>query len=141
MLACAFVMQVRTTDLDLVTTVLTPIVLILGPVLAGATLRHWRDTAAALGRLRAQLADERERYVRAAALEERDRIARELHDVISHSVTAMVVQAGAAEQQLPADSVDRERVHAVRRAGQEALTELRRQLDVLHREEQGGRPA
>ncbi len=84
MLACASVMMVRTTDLDLANTLLTPVVLFGGPVLAGTTVRRWRDTAASLRRLRQELAHERDLEARAAALEERTRIARELHDVISH---------------------------------------------------------
>ena len=51
--------------------------------------------------------------------------------MISHSVSVMVVQAGAAEQLLPEDSPAREPLLAVRRTGKEALTELRRQLGVL----------
>jgi len=51
--------------------------------------------------------------------------------VISHAVTVMVVQAGAAEQLLdPADPA-RSRVHAVRSTGTQALGELRRQLGLM----------
>ena len=62
---------------------------------------------------------------------ERNRVARDLHDVVAHSVSAMVVQAGAAEAQLDPDCRARSQVAAVRRTGKETLTELRRQLGVL----------
>ncbi len=104
---------------------------LMAPVLAGLLLRRSRAQTAELRRLAGELATERQAHLRAAAAEERNRIARELHDVISHSVSVMVVQAGAAEQQLPADSPAREQLLAVRRTGKEALTELRRQLGVL----------
>jgi signal transduction histidine kinase len=67
-----------------------------------------------------------------AAAEERARIARELHDVVTHHVTAMVVQADATQFLL----ADRDRVTvaltAVSDTGRRALTELRNLLDVLH---------
>lgn len=108
----------------------SPIALMI-PVAGGILLRRSRLKTEELERLGAELAAEREAHARSAVAEERDRIARELHDVISHSVSVMVVQAGAAEQQLPADSPAREQLLAVRRTGKEALTELRHQLGVL----------
>jgi signal transduction histidine kinase len=109
---------------------ISPIVLV-APVLGGMLLRRSRYQTSELRRLAAELVTERQAHLRAAAAEERNRIARELHDVISHSVSVMIVQAGAAEQQLPVDSPGREQLLAVRRTGKEALTELRRQLGVL----------
>ena len=114
----------------------SPLVIIGGPALAGALLQRSRRQTAELERLSAALAEERERHAEAAATAERNRIARELHDVISHAVTVMVVQAGAAEQLLPRDAEARRRVHAIRQTGKEALGELRRQLGVLRE----GRP-
>lgn len=134
LLTCAYVMQVTTTDLDLANTVVTPLVILGGPAVVGALLRRSRQRSEELRRLGKELVAEREAHALAAAAEERNRIARELHDLISHSVTAMVVQAGAAEQQLPPGADARGHVSAVRLAGKEALAELRRQLGVLRTE-------
>ena len=96
---------------------LTPLVLVGGPALAGGLLRRARQQAEQLRRLTAELAAERRAHAAAAAAAERARIARELHDVISHSVTVMVVQAGAAEKLLPADGPAAEQVRAIRGTG------------------------
>lgn len=67
-----------------------------------------------------------------AAAEERARIARELHDVVAHGVSVMVVQADAAEEMFvrdPARAVAP--LQNIQRAGREALTDLRRLLGVM----------
>jgi signal transduction histidine kinase len=75
---------------------------------------------------------ERETEARAAAAEERARIAREMHDVVAHSLSVMVVQAEAAEAMLDADPERARRpLAAVQQTGRGALTELRRMLGVL----------
>jgi signal transduction histidine kinase len=79
-----------------------------------------------------QLKRERELAARVAVADERARIARELHDVIAHSVSVMVVQAGAARR-LVDRRPDRagEAMRQVEGSGRDALTELRRLLGVL----------
>lgn len=69
---------------------------------------------------------------RAAVFEERARIARELHDVVSHHVTGMVVLADAASFLLPAEEEQvRRRLGAIADGGRSALADLRRLLEVL----------
>ncbi|HEX5596500.1 MAG TPA: sensor histidine kinase [Micromonosporaceae bacterium] len=67
-----------------------------------------------------------------AIIEERTRIARELHDVVAHAMSVMVVQAGAAEQMV-ADDPDRVRkaLATIRRTGNGALAEMRRVVTML----------
>jgi signal transduction histidine kinase len=73
---------------------------------------------------------------RSAVSEERGRIARELHDVVAHSVSIIAVQAGAAEELIERDPVRaREHMASVRRTAREALGEMRRLLDVLRTDE------
>ncbi len=85
----------------------------------------WRDRATR---------SEREQLLvtRAALAEERARIARELHDVLAHSVSVMVVGAGAARQVLSTSPGEaRETLLAVESTGREAMTELRSLLSVM----------
>jgi signal transduction histidine kinase len=73
---------------------------------------------------------ERERL--AVVAEERARIARELHDVIAHSVSVMVVQAGAAEEMLKRDAARAgEPIRAVQETGRQALVEMSRLVGLL----------
>ena len=98
----------------------------------GATVRRRTGQAeAATQAVRHEIA-EREAATRKAVVEERSRLARELHDVISHSVSAMVVQAGAAERVLDrSPDKARQAVQAVGEIGRDALGELARLLGVL----------
>jgi signal transduction histidine kinase len=79
-----------------------------------------------------RLDSERERHVRTAALGERMRLAREIHDVIAHSVSVMVIQAAGARTVMDRDPLRAESaLRSVERAGREALAEMRRLLGVL----------
>jgi signal transduction histidine kinase len=83
---------------------------------------------------RAQLAErERDLAAREAVVEERARIARELHDAIAHNVSMMVVQAGAERRVLEeeASGATREVLVTIERIGRGALTEMRRLVGML----------
>jgi signal transduction histidine kinase len=104
------------------------------PWLGGRTMRRRRRLAAALEETARQLELEREDRARAAVLDERVRIARELHDLVAHSVSTMVVQAGAARRMVrdrPGEA--RDAALAIEGTGREALGELRGLLGVLRR--------
>jgi signal transduction histidine kinase len=79
---------------------------------------------------------EREHELRAnqAVAEERARIARELHDLVAHNVSVMVVQAGAERHALPdGENSTREALTSIEQAGRQALAEARRLLGMLRR--------
>jgi signal transduction histidine kinase len=108
-----------------------------GAWVLGRALRRRRLTAVELRNRAARLEREREERARVAVAEERGRIARELHDVIAHSMSVIVVQAGAAEQILEHDPVRaREALGSIRRAGNDALEEMRRLLGILRHEDE-----
>jgi signal transduction histidine kinase len=108
-----------------------------GAWVLGRALRRRRLATVELQDRAAQLEREREERARAAVAEERGRIARELHDVIAHSMSVIVVQAGAAEQILEHDPARaREALHSIRRAGNDALEEMRRLLGILRRDDE-----
>ncbi|MFI4928426.1 MAG: sensor histidine kinase, partial [Burkholderiales bacterium] len=88
---------------------------------------------------RAELAErERDVAAREAVLDERARIARELHDVIAHHVSVMVVQAGAERRTLDDSSgTTREVLETIETTGRGALVEMRRLLGMLRDERHG----
>ena len=95
-----------------------------------------REEQAEAAEVRAVRAEgEREAAARVAVAEERARIARELHDVVAHAVSVMVLQVGAVRHKLP-DSLAQQRdaLRSVERAGRTALTEMRRLLAAVNRE-------
>ncbi len=117
--------------------VFTPILFGIG-WLAGFALRERVDQAEA-AEARAQQAErERETAARIAVAEERARIARELHDIVAHAVSVMVLQVGAVRHGLPEELADdREALGGVERTGRTALTEMRRLLGAMRREGDG----
>jgi signal transduction histidine kinase len=104
------------------------------PALLGRVLRSRNALNRRLDEQARQIERNRVERERAAVLGERTRIARELHDVVAHDVSVMLVQAAAAKRTVPSD-VDRARaaIAAVEDTGREALGELRRLLGVLRR--------
>jgi signal transduction histidine kinase len=102
---------------------------------AGFALRE-RAQQAEAAETRANIAErERDAAARVAVAEERARIARELHDVVAHAVSVMVLQVGAVRHKLPeAQADDREALRGVERAGRTALTEMRRLLAAMRRD-------
>lgn len=103
-----------------------------GPFVAGRVMRRRRASERALaGRAEAAQRDAEER-ARAAVAEERARIARELHDVVAHSVSVMLLQARGARRVLGEDQEPaREALGTIERSGRQALDEMRRMLSVL----------
>ena len=83
--------------------------------------------------MRATLAErEREAAARIAVAEERARIARELHDIVAHAMSVMVLQIGAVRHKLPQTlEEDRNALGRVEQAGRTALTEMRRLLGAM----------
>ncbi len=103
---------------------------------AGDNIRTRRAYLAELEARAARLEREREERDQRAVTEERTRIARELHDVIAHNVSVMVVQASAGEEVFDTDPARaRESLSAVAATGRAALAELRRLLGVIRTEE------
>ncbi|HET9521753.1 MAG TPA: histidine kinase [Candidatus Limnocylindrales bacterium] len=105
-------------------------------VLVSWTLGTWsRERHAYIGTVeqRAQRAEtDREERAHRAVAAERERIARELHDVVTHHVSVIVLQAGVARRVLakrPDDAAAA--IAAIDRAGRQALTEMRRMLGIL----------
>lgn len=93
--------------------------------------RHAKRAAAAAG-LASRLDQIHESQMREALSEERSRIAREMHDVISHSVSLMVIQAGAAEATLASRPAEAQSaLSTIQDVGTEAVSELGRLLGVL----------
>jgi signal transduction histidine kinase len=83
--------------------------------------------------MRATLAErEREAAARIAVAEERARIARELHDIVAHAMSVMVLQVGAVRHKLPQTlEEDRDALGRVEQAGRTALAEMRRLLGAM----------
>ncbi len=110
--------------------------LTLGTWLVGRLVRAWREQAGELARLAAQLARERADNARLAVTEERTRIARELHDVVGHTLSLMVLQAGAERLALGDERPGtREALRGIEEAGRSTLAELRRLVGVLRRDD------
>jgi signal transduction histidine kinase len=106
--------------------------------LAGFVLRERAEQAEAAEQRAAQAERERDAAARIAVAEERARIARELHDIVAHSVSVMVLQVGAVRHSLPDElAEDSDALEGVERTGRTALTEMRRLLGAMRRDGDG----
>jgi signal transduction histidine kinase len=110
----------------------TALLVLLPTVAAGNMMRTWRQRAGSVSdQLQRAEAEHQAATQRAIALE-RSRIASELHDVVTHNVSVMVVQAGAARRVLDSSPADtREALQAIEASGRNAMTELRHLLSLL----------
>jgi signal transduction histidine kinase len=116
-------------------------VLLAAAWILGEGVRQRRVHAAELEDRAARLERERDEKVRQAAIQERLRIARELHDVVAHSLSVIGVQAGAARLVLDADphpTRAREAVAAIEATANQAMAEMRRALGILRDTERSG---
>jgi signal transduction histidine kinase len=107
-----------------------------GPWAAGRAIRYRRLSERRLERRAASAERGREERARAAVAEERSRIARELHDVVAHAISVIVVQARGGRRSLADEPEEaREAFDAIEATGAQALAEMRRLLGLLRRDE------
>jgi signal transduction histidine kinase len=103
-------------------------------MIAGRVLQQRQERAREPADRAHRLETDREAEVAAALAAERRRIARELHDVVAHCVSVMVVQAGVSEAFLDGSPERaREPLQAVQETGDQAIAELTRMLGLLRR--------
>src|SRR6516164_5504019 len=102
----------------------------------GRTVRSWRHQNVALQAANRELEEQRELQAQAAVAVERGRIARELHDVVAHNVSMIVVQAGAAARVLHGEQPHvRNALEVIAVTGRETVDEMRTLLGVLRSED------
>jgi signal transduction histidine kinase len=127
--AVAFTHQPTTLDVAA-----TWLVFVLLPYVGGRTVESRRGLTQELEANAERARREHEARARSAAAEERTRIARELHDVVAHGLSVMVIQTVAAREVAGSDrEAARAALVAVQQAGREALLEMRRVIGVLRR--------
>jgi signal transduction histidine kinase len=131
---------VRTDDAT-VTDITAPIFVFIAAWSLGRIVRARRLREGELEDHSARLVREQGERERAAVAEERARIARELHDIVAHRVTSIVIQAESGR--VTADEPERaaDGFAAIGASGRQALTELRRLLEVLHADSANGSAA
>jgi signal transduction histidine kinase len=114
----------------------TPLVFLIGWLVGFALHERTEQTEAAEERAR-RAEREREAAARVAVAEERTRIARELHDVVAHAVSVMVLQVGAVRHRMPeSEHANRDALGNVEQAGRSALAEMRRLLGAMRRDDE-----
>ncbi|MFK8024524.1 MAG: sensor histidine kinase [Ilumatobacter sp.] len=133
-IALLFVVGLIASEFDLGSFVSSTVVLVTAYVL-GDNLRQRREAADALLERLERAERERDLLAQQRVTDERTRIAREFHDVVAHSVTAMVIQAAAARRSIersPSDAAAA--LDQVESTGRSAINELRSILGVLRRD-------
>jgi signal transduction histidine kinase len=107
------------------------------PWTVGRMVHHRRKREIALEERADALEREQDQRARVAVAEERQRIARELHDVVAHAISVIVVQARGGRRMLDAEPAEaRGAFDTIERTGQEALGEMRRLLGLLRESEE-----
>ena len=111
------------------------LVFLVGPWFVGAAMRQRAQHAEEALARAARLERERELQAAVAAAEERTRIARELHDIVSHSISVVTIQTQAVRRRLgPEHAKEAADLAAVEATAREALAEMRRLFGVLRSE-------
>jgi signal transduction histidine kinase len=113
-----------------------PLALFGGPWLAGLAIRERRDRETVLEERAVLLERERVEQARAAVADERARIAREMHDIVAHAMSVIVLQARGARRSLTRDpDAARSALDAIETTSGNALAEMREMLGALRDDE------
>lgn len=115
---------------EIVVSVVYALIFALGPLAMGLLVRTRADLVDRIAELRASRAEERRRGAEVALSRERALLAREMHDVVSHQVTLIAVQAGGV-QMAGRDEREREFARTIRQLCVVTLQELREMVQVL----------
>ncbi len=106
--------------------------ILFGAWFLGDVTRQWREAATAHARRATELEQAREELARLAVTAERVRIARELHDVVAHSMSVIAMHAGSGRLAADRDpTAARRALEVVERSSRDALAEMRRLVTVL----------
>ncbi len=113
------------------------------PYAAGTVLRLGKETAAELALRAQELDDERELFAEIALRHERARIASELHDIVGHAISVMVIQAAAGQRLVEVDPARaRAAFTAISESARQGTKDLERLVELLggHRSDETGWP-
>jgi signal transduction histidine kinase len=138
LLLLAFVGLILEAEEAVIGDIAAVVTLVVAPWLAGRALRHRADSVAeAIAQAeRRELSHERE--LERAAAQERIRLARELHDVVSHSISVIAIQAQAVRRRLqPEQTREATDLANLEAAAREAMAEMRRLFGVLREQGEG----
>lgn len=132
----AIVLSAITFEQQTLADAVVPVLFLAAAWVIGKEVHHQRQRGQELEKRAALLRRASRLEVHAAVVDERTRIARELHDVVAHAISVMGIQASAARCTLePEQEAQRDALLEVERLGRSALEEMRRMLGVLRTEE------